>query len=58
MSEQKNPTLEELFDIESLAFVDDAGDLHADVDPFGARAERSFGARYGCSIWTLRKSAP
>lgn len=50
--------LEELFDIESLAFVDDAGDLHEDIDPFGARAERSFEAGYGCSIWTLRKSTP
>lgn len=46
------------FDIESLAFVDDEGYLHVDVDPTGSKAEISFDAHMGCSIWTLKKRAP
>lgn len=42
------------FQIESLAFVNDQGDLLEDVDPYGPEAECSFGARYGLSIWMLR----
>ena len=41
------------FRIEGLAFVDDAGDLVTDIDPDSNPAEDSFGATYGCSIWTL-----
>jgi hypothetical protein len=43
------------FEVERLAFVDDAGDLVTDLDPYGADAESSFGAVYGCSVWVLRK---
>lgn len=43
------------FSIERLAFVDDMGSLHPDEDPFGAGADSSFNAQYGCSIWFLRK---
>lgn len=43
------------FDIEQLAFVDDLGALHTQVDPYGTSAASTFGARYGCSIWILRK---
>ncbi len=44
------------FSIQNLAFVDDTGDLHPSVDPFGSDAEQSFKARYGLSIWTLARS--
>lgn len=43
------------FAVERLAFVDDRGCLHESVDPFGPDAEASFGARFGLSIWILRK---
>jgi hypothetical protein len=43
------------FDIDQLAFVADDGSLLSDLDPYGADAERSFDASYGCSIWVLRK---
>lgn len=47
--------VEEAFTVEKLAFVDDSGDLHPNVDPYGAEAETSLGAHYGCSIWVLTK---
>lgn len=47
--------LSERFDIERVAFVDDAGDLHESIDLDGSEARRSFGAMMGCSIWILRK---
>ena len=55
------PFLREFFsvhlDILSLSFVLDDGSLRHDVDPFSTDAERSFDSKYGCSIWTLRKSS-
>jgi len=42
--------------IDNLAFVDDGGDLHEDLDPYSPEAEISYGAEYGCAIWTLRRS--
>lgn len=48
-------TLLEDFTIERLAFVDDRGSLIPQVDPFGQESRVSFRARYGCSIWVLRK---
>jgi hypothetical protein len=41
--------------IESVAYVDDAGELHLDADPHGADAARSFGCRSGCVIMKLRR---
>lgn len=41
--------------IESLRFVNDHGVLLEDLDPYSVEADASFGATYGCSIWTLRK---
>lgn len=48
--------LVQYFQIESLGFVSDSGDLETDVDPFSERADMSFHARYGLSIWELRKA--
>ena len=47
--------LEEDFVVESLAFVNDAGDLVPSVDPHSEEADQSLGANYGCSIWVLTK---
>jgi hypothetical protein len=47
--------LESHYEIVELAFVDDEGKLHRDLDPHSATAESSFQAHYGCSIWILRK---
>ena len=44
------------YSVQSLAFVDDSGDLHVDLDAWSADAERSYGATYGCSIWVLEKA--
>jgi hypothetical protein len=47
--------LERDFSIERLAFIDDSGDLAPSVDPHSRDANRSFGAKYGCSVWVLKK---
>lgn len=47
--------LEEHFDLHGLALVNDDGDPISTVDPYGRDADRSLGAHYGCSVWTLRK---
>lgn len=47
--------LTKLFEIEGLSFVKDDGSLLTNVDPFGDDANSSFQAKYGCSIWILRK---
>lgn len=47
--------LESRFTIDSLDFVTDSGDLITNVNPHGSEAENSFGAAYGCSIWTATK---
>ena len=47
--------LVEDFQIENLAFVTDSGDLVPTADPYSPRADTSFGANYGCGIWTLTK---
>jgi hypothetical protein len=44
-----------LYQIDSLAYVNDAGDLARDVDPEGPEAQSSFGCRYGCAIFELTK---
>ncbi len=46
--------IEPNFRVERLDFVDDSGDLHLNQDAYDRFAQRSFGARYGCAIWTLR----
>lgn len=43
------------FEIESVHFLGDCGEVLMDIDVEDAQAERSFGATYGCSIWTLCK---
>ena len=47
--------LETNFHIEELSFVADDGTLRTQVDPYSSEADKSFGAHYGCSIWTLQK---
>jgi len=47
--------LQQDFDIERLAFVDDDGDLCPSIDPYSKEAERSLNAKYGCSVWVLTK---
>ena len=46
---------EKHFEIRSLAYVNDAGELIRGADWKGAEAQRSFGCRYGCAIFTLVK---
>jgi hypothetical protein len=41
--------------IDRFSFVTDSGELLDSVDPYGADAELSFGARFGCGIWFLTK---
>ena len=48
-------THEQDFHIEDLSFIDDGGGFIPNVDPRSESAERSFGAKYGCSVWTLSK---
>jgi len=43
------------FEIVDFAFVDDLGNFHPDWTPNSPESEETFGANYGCSIWTLRK---
>lgn len=43
------------FDIEDVHFITDEGNLLRGVDWDGPQAQFSFGARYGCSVWTLRR---
>ena len=41
--------------VERFAYVDDAGDLHTDVDWQSPAAATNFGCNNGCAIFTLRK---
>jgi SAM-dependent methyltransferase len=43
------------FEIERFAYIGDDGELRVDQDPRGEAAQRSFGCRYGCGIFVLRK---
>jgi hypothetical protein len=43
------------FRIDSLAYVDDSGEIHFDADPAGAEAHNSFGTSMGCAIFELTK---
>jgi hypothetical protein len=43
----------ERFEVASFAYVDDAGDLHTDVNTRDAAAQRSFDLEYGCGIFEL-----
>lgn len=47
--------LEQDFEIIDLSFIQDDGKLLLNVDPYGSESEKSFGAEYGCSIWTAIK---
>lgn len=47
--------LEQDLEIIDLSFIHDDGKLLMNLDPYGSEAERSFGAEYGCSIWTAIK---
>lgn len=49
--------LEDEFEVESLSYVDDSGQLHPDVSVDSPDAERTFGLNYGCGILELRKKA-
>ena len=41
------------FEVQRFSYVDDVGDLHADVDV--AAGGDNFGCIYGCGIWELRR---
>lgn len=41
--------------VERFSYVDDAGDLHEDVQLADERVERNFDCRYGCGIFELVK---
>jgi hypothetical protein len=43
------------YDVTSFAFVDDAGEIHHDVDPHAGMARYSFHLEMGCAIFVLRK---
>ncbi len=43
-------------EIIGFAYIDDAGDIHRDVDWSGSAAASSFGCQYGCAILTLRRN--
>ncbi len=43
------------FELERFSYVDDAGDLHEGVALVDEDAENSFGCRYGCGIFELKK---
>lgn len=47
--------VEEKCSIRSVAYVDDAGELHRDVDPKGPDALNSFGCAFGCAIFEIRR---
>jgi len=50
--------IEKQFRIHTFSYVDDAGDLHVDVDPTGRGAANSFACRFGCGIFELKKIVP
>jgi len=45
-----------LFEVDELAFVHDSGNLTTGLRPTDPGVDESFGATYGCSIWTLTKT--
>lgn len=45
----------DIYRLDSFSFVDDAGNLHADVEISGNEAARNFGCSYGCGIFELTK---
>ena len=53
------PTIVDLIEagcsILSVAYVDDAGELHRAVDPHGPEAINSFGCEFGCGIFEIRR---
>jgi hypothetical protein len=42
-------------EVESIAYVDDLGDLHVDIDPSAQEVRGSFGCENGCLILRLRR---
>ena len=48
--------LTEKFQIQEFSYVDDAGELHRDVDHKGEDAKKNFGCRFGCGIFELTKN--
>ena len=45
------------FAVESFSYVDDAGRLHVDADPDSPAGQETFGLKYGCGIFELKKKA-
>lgn len=43
------------FEVETIAYVDDAGDLHTGISADDPRVRESFGCHYGCGILELRR---
>ncbi|CAN5870385.1 hypothetical protein BH11PLA1_BH11PLA1_15390 [soil metagenome] len=46
------------FDLVSISYVDDAGNLHPDLPPDHPDIPASFNCKYGCGILELRKKPP
>ena len=49
--------VEDDFEVESLSYVDDSGQLHVDVDADSHDARETFGLQFGCGILELKKKA-
>jgi len=43
------------YELIQFSYVDDSGDLHTDVNPDNKSADASFGCKFGCGIFELRK---
>ena len=43
------------FDVQSFSYVNDAGDLHENVELTSSAVQTSFDCKYGCGIFELRK---
>ncbi len=44
------------FDIESVSYIDDSGEIHTNINIDSENIEQNFGCKYGCGIFTLVKT--
>ncbi len=45
----------EKYEIDTFSYVDDAGDLHENVDLFSEKASNNFNCQFGCGIFELTR---